>query len=113
MTSPTNCPRCASARVSQVSMRRWQCFACAKKWNVGKTVTRPFWELVRLAFIYAEQDRAGMASGDHGENGMRAKQLATELRAYRIKRWGLTALEKAMEGSVNIKLTDLLKGPKC
>lgn len=56
----------------------------------------PATELIRLAMIYAEQDRALMAECDKGEEGKKALALAQEFRAYRMKRWGSTSFEAAI-----------------
>ena len=65
-------------------------------------------ELLFLACIFAEQDRTGMADCDKGENGQEAAQLAKEIRAYRLKRWGHTRLEREMESAERVPLTDIL-----
>jgi len=69
-------------------------------------------ELLRLACIYAEQDRIGMAHCDGGEEGKKAAQLAKEIRAYRLKRWGRTALESDLDGAYSIDIKDILNGPR-
>ena len=33
---PITCPRCASWRVAQCGIRRWQCVACGKRWSLRK-----------------------------------------------------------------------------
>lgn len=51
-------------------------------------------QLLRLACIYAEQDRRGLAEayGDGPEHD-EALALADQFREYRLKRWGRTQLE--------------------
>jgi hypothetical protein len=71
-----------------------------KKWSVS--------ELLRLACIYAEQDRMAMAEADGGEYGQEAKQLALAIRKYRIKRWGTTALEEDLKNTTSIDIKDII-----
>jgi hypothetical protein len=55
-------------------------------------------ELTRLAFVWAEQDRATLAEawGD-SEEGKQTENQAALLRAYRLKKWGKTKLESTLE----------------
>lgn len=65
----------------------------------------PARELIRLAMIYAEQDRANMAECDNGEEGRKAASLAKEFRAYRMKHWGPTSFEVALENAPLVEVT--------
>jgi hypothetical protein len=74
----------------------------------------PATELVRLALIFAIQDREGYAHADPGPAGDEAAALAKELRAYHKRRFGgpLTELERMLEGATKVGLHELraLKG---
>lgn len=52
-------------------------------------------ELTRLAFIWAEQDRAAMIDAWAKDTPERAKATnqRNQLRAYRLRRWGRTEME--------------------
>jgi hypothetical protein len=50
-----------------------------------------------------------MAQADKGPYGKEAAQLAAELRAYRLRRWGKTDLEVAIEGATSVGVKELLK----
>ena len=60
-------------------------------------------ELLRLACIYAEQDRQAFIDAyDHMKDDpeyAKTKKFLEELRAYRKKRWGATALETMLAGA--------------
>lgn len=65
-------------------------------------------ELTRLAFVWAEQDRAAMA--DAWEEGSperaEAESQYQQLKAYRTKRWGRTQMEAILSKPmklVNVK----------
>lgn len=69
-------------------------------------------EMLRLACIYAVQDREGYLhaiEGTDDELEAETKQFIKELEAYRLKRWGRTELEAAIADAVPVKATDLLK----
>ena len=57
--------------------------------------------------IYAEQDRENMAECDKGEEGEKARALAKEFRAYRMKYWGRTSFECAIEKAGTVTLDEL------
>jgi hypothetical protein len=69
-------------------------------------------ELTRLAFIYGEQDRMGLADacGFDTRDGKRALSVAKQMRAYRMKRWGKTALEATMGTVKSVSISDIAKG---
>lgn len=71
----------------------------------------PVSELLRLACIYAEQDRAGMLralhDGDPEKNEVRA--FLKQLRAYRLKRWGKTKLEHFIETATEKPVAEFTK----
>jgi hypothetical protein len=52
-------------------------------------------ELTRLAFLWAEQDRAALADAwpKGSPERAEAREMASRLKAYRTKRWGLTQME--------------------
>jgi len=56
-------------------------------------------ELTRLAFVWAEQDRAALADCYHGvgPEAQEAYGHAKQLKEYRLKRWGKTRLEKMIK----------------
>lgn len=70
---------------------------------------RPFDELLRLAFIYAEQDRQSFSECSKGddEHGAAAALLAAEFRAYRQKRWGKTRHEVNLENCTTVSIDEL------
>ncbi len=59
----------------------------------------PVSELLRLACIYAEADRTEfLACNRHDpEQFAKTREFLAQLRAYRLKRWGKTRLEQAIE----------------
>ena len=71
-------------------------------------------ELLRLACIYAQQDRETLAGccAEDDPAGIEARNLAQQIAAYRLKRWGKTKLESVMETMVNVPVQEFLKrGP--
>ena len=58
-------------------------------------------ELMRLAFLYAEQDREGyldaISTTDNEGEKAETRALINRLRKYRLKRWGRTRHESLME----------------
>lgn len=74
-----------------------------------KSKKRSVSQLLFLACVYAEQDRRGMAGADQGEAGAKALQLARELHAYRVKRWGRTAFEAMMDNTKSVDVKDIFK----
>lgn len=70
--------------------------------NVGNVKPRRWTvdELTRLAFVHGEDDRRNMAECDNSDYGKEQRRLADAMRAYRIKRWGKTALEADMESAI-------------
>lgn len=72
----------------------------------------PIGELLRLACIYAERDQLAYidAWGDCGEDDsvMEAKAFIKQLRKYRIKRWGSTQLERALQQAEMVRVSELL-----
>lgn len=66
-------------------------------------------ELLRLACVYAEQDRYGYSLCDAGEDGKEAAKLAKELRFYREKRWGESKYDKTLREADTINIYDILK----
>lgn len=56
----------------------------------------PARELIRLAMVFAEQDRAAMAEATRGADRDTATRLAQEFRAYRLKHFGPTSFEVEM-----------------
>jgi len=71
----------------------------------------PHGELLRLACIYAEQDRIGFidAYGEDELEAVEATEFLKQLRAYRKKRWGNTQLESAIKGMKVVLVSDLMK----
>ena len=68
-------------------------------------------ELLRLACIYAEQDRRQLvtAYGGKGPAAKKAKLLADQLQKYRLKRWGKTQLESLMAKAKEVSVRDVIK----
>ena len=66
-------------------------------------------ELTRLAFLYAEQDREGMARcwGMDSVEGKDAAKLAKRFRDHRMKRWGKTRLEEYVGNAVAKTVTEI------
>lgn len=66
-------------------------------------------ELTRRAFIWAEQDRAGLA--DSWPVGSRERKKAQDqyeqLKAYRTKRWGRTKMEAILSTATTVGVFDL------
>lgn len=73
----------------------------------------PVDELMRLAFLWAEQDRMGFVEANHPGTPERAtaEHQYQQLHAYRIKRWGPTQFETDMENAtlVEIRSTRFLR----
>ena len=73
----------------------------------------PVNELLRLACIYAEQDRAAFVAAHEGMEEDPACQKAIDylkqLRAYRDRRWGKTALEAELDTYESVPVTELMK----
>jgi hypothetical protein len=69
---------------------------------------RSFSHLVQLAFIYAEADRLAYADADKGPDGEEAKALAGEFNKLRMKRWGKTKLERALEDATPVDIHEIL-----
>lgn len=63
-------------------------------------------ELIRKAFIWAEQDRVSYA--DCWEKGsLERKEVEAQyvqLRAYRMKHWGKTKIESVLENAKPVKV---------
>ena len=70
-------------------------------------------ELTRRAFIWAEQDRAAMVNcwPPVSPERQEAKDECDQLHKYRVKRWGRTKLEAAMDGAVSKDVREM-KGTK-
>lgn len=77
------------------------------------TSRRKVGELMRLAFLYAQQDREGFLDAirnsgmDDEERETRA--LIKELRQYRLKRWGKTKYEAAIEKAPSKTIDEIRK----
>jgi hypothetical protein len=67
-------------------------------------------ETARLAFVYGEQWEAGLADVRPGPETEKAARKNIELfREVRVRRWGKTVHEAAMENSVSVPITEFLK----
>lgn len=70
-------------------------------------------ELLRLACVYAEQDRQGfLGACSHmldDPAAVAAKHYLGQLREYRKKRWGKTELEDRLEKGAERKMNDVLE----
>ena len=68
-------------------------------------------ELLRLVFIYAEQDRETFVqsypAGSRDPSVVKARKLVNAIREYRLKRWGRTAYEKMLESATEHSLDEL------
>lgn len=67
-------------------------------------------ELTRLAFVWAEQDRAAMAEAwaDGTPERAEAESQYAQLKAYRIKRWGRTQMEAILSKPMkHVKVKDM------
>jgi hypothetical protein len=74
----------------------------------------PVSELLRLACIYAERDQQEFAHSIASCDDMEVEQekvadFVTQLREYRLKRWGRTKLEQEMEAMVPVTIAELAK----
>lgn len=69
---------------------------------------RPVEELIRLAMVYAEQDRRSFAEAN-GSNQVAAEanELADAFRAYRMKRWGRTTMEAQLDSATLVPIDEL------
>jgi hypothetical protein len=63
-------------------------------------------EMLRLACIYAEQDRRGFLDAIHGDNSPdgialqeETRDFIVKLHRYRIKKWGKSKLQKAIDAA--------------
>ena len=70
-------------------------------------------ELFRLAFLFAEQDRASFVQC-YPENSrdpycVKARRLVKQLREYRLRRWGKTRFETEMETAKTINVAQAIK----
>lgn len=68
-------------------------------------------EMLRLACIYAEEDRRAFVDCMAGCTGTEDEALKAEtmafvkkLHAYRVKRWGRTANEANLDGAVTVPI---------
>lgn len=70
-------------------------------------------ELLRLACVYAEQDRESLMSAyEHMKSDPEykaAKEFAKRVRAYRLKRWGKSKSEATFDGAKGVSIFELLK----
>lgn len=68
-------------------------------------------ELLRLACIHAETDleSAAQAWGDEPQ-AKEYRELLEEIREYRTKRWGRTALEAVLENAKPVSIADVIRG---
>lgn len=67
-------------------------------------------EAARLAFVYGEQWEDGLADSRPGAETEKAARKNVELfREVRLRRWGKTVHEVAMENSRTVPITELLK----
>lgn len=66
-------------------------------------------ELMRLAFLWAEQDRLGFAEANHDGTPERAQAelMAQRLHDYRMKRWGQTKLEAVLAKATLVDVREL------
>lgn len=73
-------------------------------------------ELLRLACIYAESDRESFIQcHEHMPNDpacKRAVRFLSKLRAYRLKRWGKTALESELDEAKAATVQEVIAGAK-
>ena len=82
----------------------------------GESVKKlPIDELLRLACIYAETDREEYQRSIEGA-GMEDEKAKTaaflkQLREYRLKRWGRTSLEAAMDEMKPVPLSEIASRP--
>ena len=80
---------------------------CRKKGDL------PINELLRLACIYAESDRRGFlhAIGDgDDELAKETREFIRQIRAYRDRRWGRTAMEAEIEDNmVEKRMDDIIR----
>lgn len=71
-------------------------------------------EMLRLACIYAEQDRESLiAAHSHMQDDpacVRAKEFLEQLREYRKRRWGKKIARDAFDGAKSVPLSEIVKG---
>lgn len=69
-------------------------------------------ELTRLAFIHAESDRQDFANCNPEGSVEREEALkfVKQAHAYRMKRWGKTKLEAALENATSVPVFPWKKG---
>lgn len=72
-------------------------------------------ELLRLACIYAETDRQEFLDciahcKEDADTIEETKDFLSQLRAYRLKRWGKTKLEAATERMTAVQVAEIVKG---
>lgn len=71
-------------------------------------------ELLRLACLYAEQHQLDYAvaiagtGDDWDETKAETEQFIKQVRAYRLKRWGKTKLEGAMDNMKPVTVAELM-----
>jgi len=64
-------------------------------------------ELIRLALIYAIQDREGMAEADPLGAGPEAADLALQMEAYLLKRYGQETMQRKSSRIPSVSIFDL------
>ncbi len=71
-------------------------------------------ELTRLAFVWAEQDRASLADAWPRGSKERAAARAEydKLKAYRTKRWGRTRGDALYENTKSVPLGEIIANHK-
>lgn len=73
-------------------------------------------ELLRLACIYAEQDRQAFveayASMPNDPAAKKARKFLKALKAYRLKRWGKTTGETILDQASEVTIDQHRKGKK-
>ena len=70
-------------------------------------------ELLRLACIYAEQDRDSFIQAHENmpndPAAKRARSVLKQLHAYRMRRWGATPLEKDLERAESVPFPEAIR----
>ncbi len=74
-------------------------------------------QLLRLACVYAEQDRESWlvamdncrGTPEDAEAIAKAEAFLAQLRKYRLRRWGKTQLEKTLEGAVPVSPAEVIR----
>ena len=66
-------------------------------------------ELTRCAFIWAEQDRSSLVQCYDDRDSQKAihQNQVKQLRAYRLKKWGRTAMEAIEENCKSVPLSKI------